>query len=71
MSNNFPRRILDFGLKHSTKVIQMIPSAKLNGRNPIESLTVKTPDISDYVDFDFYDFLWHHTGRHPSVSKEH
>ena len=26
VSKNYPRRVLDFGLKHSAKVIQMIPS---------------------------------------------
>ena len=39
------------------KNIPMITSAKLNGRTTIELVTVKAPNISEYVDFDFYDFV--------------
>ena len=33
-------------------------SVKLKGRTPLESLTGKTPDISEYFDFAFYDWVW-------------
>ena len=42
----------------------MITSAKLNIRTSIEVVTVETPDISEYVDFYFYDLVWYHTGEH-------
>ena len=71
MSNNFPRRLGYFGIKHAAKFIQMIPSAKLNGRTPIEAVTGETPDILEYVGFDLYDLVWYHTRKHPRLSKEH
>ena len=40
-------------------------------RTPIEAVTGETPDISEYVYFDSYDLVWHHTGKHPIVSKEY
>ena len=49
----------------------MITSAKLNIRTSIEVVTVETPDISEYVDFYFYDLVWYYTGNHPSVRRYH
>ena len=71
VSNNFSRRVWDFGIKHAAKFMQMIPSAKLNGRTPIESVTGEMPYISEYVDFDFYDLVWYHTGKNSRVNKYH
>ena len=45
VSKNFPRRVRDFGLKHSAKVIKIITPAKLNIRTPIEEVMRETPDI--------------------------
>ena len=33
-------------------------SGKLNGRTPLEFVTGETVDISEYMDFDFYDRVW-------------
>ena len=33
-------------------------AANLQGRTPLEALTVETPDISQYLDFGFYDRVW-------------
>ena len=71
VSKNCPLRVWKFGLKHAAKVIHMIPSVKLNGRTDIEALTGETPYISEYVDFDFYDLVWYHTRKNPSLSKDH
>ena len=30
----------------------------LNGRTPIEVVTGETPDISQYLDFGWYDWVW-------------
>ena len=38
VSNNFPRRVWEIGLKRAAKFIQMITSVKLNGRTPIEAV---------------------------------
>jgi hypothetical protein len=29
-----------------------------DSRTPIEEITGKTPDISEYLDFSFYDWIW-------------
>ena len=71
VSNNFPRRVWDFGTNHAPKVIHMITSVKLNGRTPIEAVMGEIPDILDYVYFDFYNLVWYHTGNHPRVIKDH
>ena len=65
VSNHFPRRVWDFVIKHSTNIINIIPSEKLNVRTPIEAVTRETTDISEYVDFDIYDLVRYHT-RKPS-----
>ena len=49
----------------------MITSIKLNGITPIESVMGETLDILEYIDFDFYDLVWYHTGKHPRVINEH
>ena len=36
----------------------------------MEAVTGKTPDISEYLDFDFYNLVWYFPGVHPSISKE-
>ena len=33
----------------------------LNGRTPFERVTGETPDISEYIQFRFYDFVWYKT----------
>ena len=71
VSKNFPRRVWDFDLKNSAKVIKMIPLAKLIDRTPIEAVTGETPDILEYVYFDFYYLVWYCTGKHLRMSKCH
>jgi hypothetical protein len=33
-------------------------ASNLQGRTPLEALTGETPDISQYLDFGFYDRVW-------------
>ena len=33
-------------------------AANLQGRTPLEALSGETPDISQYLDFEFYDQFW-------------
>jgi len=35
-------------------------AGRLNGCTPIESVTGKTTDISEYLAFGFYDPVWYH-----------
>jgi hypothetical protein len=34
-------------------------SFSLDGRMPMEEVTGETPDISEYLDFTFYDWVWY------------
>ena len=39
---------------HEAKIMSFLPSSEW-GRTPYEEVTGDTPDISEYLDFDFYD----------------
>ena len=69
-SMNTPRRFWDYCLVHQTNIRQLFPRDKLQGRTVVEHVTGKTPDISKYCDFDFYDLVWYHPGLHPNYNDE-
>jgi len=69
-SKNAPKRVWDFCLKHSAKIMQFLPRPSLNGRTGYEHVTGKTPDISEFIDFDFYDLVWYSPGAHMSISED-
>ena len=66
-AKNVPKRLWDFGLKHTAKIMQLLPRNPSN-RTGYEMVTGKTPDISEFCDFDFWDLVWYFPGTHPSVS---
>ena len=68
--NNVPRQLRDYGIRHAAKLGQLIPRQKLDYRTPLEQVSGRTPDISEYLDFDFYDLVWYFPEKHPSISKE-
>ena len=39
--------------------ITVSTAGKLQGQTPLELLTVKIPDISEYLDFGWYDIVWY------------
>ena len=43
------------------KIMQLtaIHSSKLQGRTPLKDMTRETPDISEYLDFGWYDRVWY------------
>ena len=57
---NCPKTLWNFGLPHFAKLMQLTAShaAGLEGRTPLGSLTGETPDISQYLDFGWYDWVW-------------
>lgn len=69
-SKNVPKRLWDFGIRHAAHVMQVLPSRSLNNRTPYEVVHGHTPDISELVDFDFYDLVWVYDKKHPGVSEE-
>ena len=57
-----PRKFWDYGMRWVCEVMQRT-STHAGGRNggtPIESVTGETADISEYLDFGFYDSVWYH-----------
>jgi len=68
---NCPRSLWDYGLPHFAKLMQLTASnaANLNGRTPIESITGETPDISQYLDFSWYCWVWFKENAGLSVPK--
>ena len=57
-----PKRLWDYGLKWVSE-IRVRTSSNVNdlkGRTPLERVTGDTIDISEYLDFGFYDWCWYH-----------
>ena len=61
LKERVPNRLWDYGIRWVCKLMQCIASnsGHLQGRTPLEQLTGKTPDISEYLDFSFYDWCWY------------
>ncbi|GAX14347.1 hypothetical protein FisN_UnNu047 [Fistulifera solaris] len=52
-----PNRLWDYGLTHIAEIMSRTVRVG-SDRTPYEILTGDTPDISEYIDFDFYDWVW-------------
>ena len=65
-----PRQLWDYGAVWVAETMSMTHSSAcgLNGGIPIEGVTGETPDISEYLDFGFYDKVWYkdNAGLYPS-----
>ena len=59
-----PVRLWDFGWKYCHEISQRTSSSRFgnNGRTPLEILTGETPDIFEYLDFDFYQWVYFKSG---------
>ena len=56
---NCSRALWNYELPHYAKLMQLTVSnaAGLNGKTPLGDLTGETPDISQYLDFGWYDWV--------------
>jgi hypothetical protein len=54
-----PRRLWDYGVRWTTQVMQRTSTQAggLRGACPLQDVTGETPDISEYLDFGFYDHV--------------
>jgi hypothetical protein len=52
-----PKRLWDYGMVWACEVMLLTSNSSfsLDGIKPMEQLTGETPDISEYLDFGFYD----------------
>jgi hypothetical protein len=67
-SRNVPRRLWCFELEHQARLMHFIPRGH-NKQSGYEMITGKTPDISEYLDFNFYDLVWYWRQPSPSLSE--
>ena len=52
-----PKRLWYFGLVHGAELLYRISVSKYK-RNGYEKVTGKTSEISEYLNFDFYNLVW-------------
>jgi hypothetical protein len=56
-----PRKLWDYGVKWTCQVMQRTSTTAggLRGNCPLQEVTGETIDISEYLDFGFYDHVWY------------
>ena len=61
LKKKVPKRLWDYGIKWVCEVMQCTASTSgdLSGQTALEQLTGETPEISEYLDFTFYDWCWY------------
>lgn len=64
-----PKKVWDYGLKHAASLMQRI-SIPRSGRTGYEEVFGKTPDVSEYCHFEFWDLVWYHKAAHPGLGGE-
>ena len=52
-----PRRLWDFGLVYEAEILSRLSRGR-DGRTGYEEVFGQTPNIAEYVDFEFYDLVW-------------
>ena len=57
-----PKRLWDFAAEYVSQIRTFTanPLYALHGRTPYEILTGNTPDISEWVEFDWYEPVWYY-----------
>ena len=59
LKRKVPPRLWDYGLVYETNILNRIPRGR-EQRTGIEIVTGETPDISEWLDFEFYDRVWYY-----------
>jgi hypothetical protein len=63
-----PSRLWDYGLVYEGEIMSRVCRSG-HDRSGYERLTGNTPDISEWLDFGFYDLIWYHVATNePTVS---
>ena len=55
--NKCPDAFWDFGIQYVLRLRQLLVRSAASGRAPIETITGETPDMSEFMDFDFYQWI--------------
>ena len=56
-----PKRLWDYGLVWASEITNWMARGP-EARTPLEAITSNTPNISEWLDFDFYDWCWYWQG---------
>ena len=59
-------RLWDYGLVYETNILNKIPRGQ-EQRTGIEIVTGETPDISEWLDFKFYDRVWYYDQKNIEI----
>ena len=59
LKQKVPPRLWDYGLVYESHILNRIPWGQQQ-RTGIEMVTGETPDISEWIDFEFYDCVWYY-----------
>ncbi|KAI2495965.1 Reverse transcriptase (RNA-dependent DNA polymerase) [Fragilaria crotonensis] len=59
LKRKVPPRLWDYGLVYETNILNRIPRGQQQ-RTGIVLITGETPDISEWLDFQFYDRVWYY-----------
>ena len=66
---NIPERLWDYFFEHDAEILSRM--AKNNdSRSGFEMVTGNTPDISEWLDFGFYDLVWYHNSTAHSTNDD-
>ena len=69
VERRIPRRLWDYGLVYESKVLSRI-SRGHSERPGLEELTGNTIDISEWLDFSFYDLVWYWDKPKPTNDRD-
>ena len=61
VKHNVLKRLWDYGIVWVCEIMCLTSNSlfSLDGQTPMEQITGETPDISEYLDFGFYDWVWY------------
>ena len=66
---NVPKRLWDYGLVYEAGILNRVARGQ-DGRTGIERLAGDTPDISEWLDFSFFDLVWFHDNSKGDTTDE-
>jgi hypothetical protein len=64
-----PRRLWDYGLVYESEIMSRMARGP-EGRTGMEEITGDSPDISEWLDFDFYDLVWYWHAPHLPLTED-
>jgi hypothetical protein len=66
IDRDIPSCLWYYGIVYESKILSRISRGR-DGRTGIEHLTGQTPDISKWLDFQFYNLIWFHNLEKPAM----